>query len=187
MPAKLVDIRIYMNLLIIFMIPPMSAMLLFDHSQVLKCYNRMDREEQTIMLGGIGHRGAWFTTWFCTTYLLSVIGLCSSFYLHATGPVTWIPVLLFMVFHVSLVTWDVAVVKQHLSTVFVCLTVNVATYTILLVYTCYQFPALPAWPTHVCNMVLVVHALYNESYVWQHGWWMEIDDREKMAFCNINL
>jgi hypothetical protein len=176
-----------MNWLLLFTIPPMSGILLFDHVQLLKTYNRLGQEEQQVLLGGLGHSGILFTVWFCATFLLSSIRLCTTFFLHASGPMTWIPVVLFLVFHVSLLTWDTMVLHKNFSIVFVCLTVNVATYTALLVYTCLQFPALPMWPTHVCNMVLVIHALYNESYVWQRGWWMEIDNQEKMRFCNLNL
>jgi hypothetical protein len=174
-----------MNLLMFFMIPPMSAVLAIDHVQLIKKYNRLGQDDQEIMMGGLGHRTSLFTACFCATYLVSSIGLCSSFYLHASGPTTWIPVVLFMIFHISLLTWDAAVLRRHASIVFVCLTVNVATYTALLVYTCHQFPTLQACPTHVCNMVLVIHALYNESYIWQRGWWMEIDNKEKICFCNI--
>jgi hypothetical protein len=173
-----------MNLWMLSIVCPLSALLFFDHVQLLKVFHAMDDNEQAVVLGGLCHHGALFTLWFWATYLVSCIALCSSFLLHLGGPVTWIPVSIFVAFHVSLLVWDTAVLRKDKGVVFVCLAANVLFYVALLVYTWYQFPVWDAWFAHACNMVLVTHALLNEFYLWQWGWWQELENEENMCFCN---
>jgi hypothetical protein len=192
-----------MNNYVLFLVP-LSILLLLDNWLLFRKYLALELDEQQVLLGGLNGRGSFFWVWYATLFILSGLGVGGTFCLHAIMNESWHPFALFIVLVSSHLLCNHAVHRQKIQctllaviisslrvfdqagnrpptkVVFCCLGVNVFCYGALLSYTMYKFPpcgtcvvySALAW----CNMASVVHALVNNFFIWQWGWWEELDN-----------
>jgi hypothetical protein len=162
-----------MNIWLFAVIAPLTGLLVFDDVLTMRTYYAMRDGDKKIFIGGMGEYGVVFFLWFWTAFTLSAVGLCGSFYLHLFLNNSIVPVFIYATFHLSLIVWNSACIEQNIPIVFICVVVNVIAYLSLTIYTFYLFPSV--WMLHICNVMLVVHALLNDFFIWQWGWWREMN------------
>ena len=169
-----------MVLILIAVIVPLT-LILFICNVVLSFHYKAESErEKTIIWGGL--HGIALVIWYIT-FTLSSIGLGCSFYLYAQSTEDSIPVVIFAVFHISLICYDFAVIRHMKRLVLACLLAVTMAYIALFVYTIQTFPLnhlkLDAVVfitfTHSCNAIGILHSLIMDLWIWQRGWWSLMD------------
>jgi hypothetical protein len=119
-------------------------------------------------IGGL--QGTWLAIWR-VTFVISSIGIISSFLLHLLYSQDWIIVCIFASMNVAHIVFDAALINNSTYSVFASLIILLLSYTTLFVYTIITFPTLVL--VHMCNSVGIFHGLVLDCIVWQRGWWIQ--------------
>jgi hypothetical protein len=167
-----------MNVTLLCMVFPLVCILFWSDMCLFLFYEILTEEDKDGMFGGLGRKGIVFQIW-CTTFVLSSVGLCCSFYLHvffSSGPLV---ILVFVLINTALAVFNEGFCAQNTTVVLLCLITIVMCYVSLFGYTLYHFPvydtsihnAALLWITHICNGICILHALFLDLLIWQRGWW----------------
>lgn len=171
-----------MNLMLIGVTIVLVSILSYSDVLLIRKVYQMTDTEIDIIFGGIGKSGLIFNIW-CTTFVLSGIGITGSFQVLAMSPTEVTPVLIFTLFNIALIVYNQALIGKNVLQVAICLTLILCGYMTLFVYMLDRFPVITEsihekillYFLHICNAISVFHAFILDAIIWQFGWWERID------------
>jgi hypothetical protein len=164
-----------MNLELLYSISTLACLLFVHDVWLARKISLMDRDSRYVVWGGLGDSVVIFRTW-CLTFALSSVGICCSFYLHvffSSGPEA---IAIFAPLNLTLIAFNVAVLKENMFIVQWCLCVILTCYVALFAYTFYLFPVssidntVLLYTTHACNFICILHGLFLDRIIWYMGW-----------------
>jgi hypothetical protein len=180
-----------MYLMLLYVILPLALFLFLLDAMLVDTISGMRDTERLVVWGGLLEHKRMFFLW-CTTFILSSVGITSSFYLHVVHSPVQNPIiiLIFVCGNMALALYNYVVVKQKTTAVACCLLVILFSDVALFEYTLYMFPVNDAstdiyallWITHVCNAICVVHAFVIDGIVWHLAWRYQVFRGEPYNF-----
>jgi hypothetical protein len=167
-----ISYNMYLELLI--SIGTLAFILLLSNLWLARRIYRMDEHEQKTAWGGLDE-DLYFRIW-CVTYVLSSVGLCSTFYLYLFFSSQLEALVIFVLMHIALISFNFVMVSKNVVGVVVCIFVIFFCYVVLWIHTLVSFPVDHRTPdillyvTHFCNGVCVIHSLILDVCIWYPTW-----------------